>query len=194
MEGGQGGRPRAGADDLASLPTFRATFSHRPTTRLVDSAAHRDPDSVLRYYFLELMTCLADLYSQSGVLEMREHNASGKTFLVHASGATSRVTQITAPFAQLSGMDFYELQKRERLVVMKKYPPGLFYANGQAHNSDMARSFITELKVLCHPGIRRAEQIVTALGLYWDMAIPAAPEPVIVLEHAAYSLDAYLEK
>lgn len=158
--------------ELTTLPTFRASFSHRPTTRFIEPTGQNVSDSDIHYDFLEMMTCAADLYMQQGVLEMRglEVGSEELGFPIHARGATSKVTRIKASFTQPSSLSFYDQKKQDRDVVMKKYPAGLFHANGEANNLNMARCFITELKVLTHPSIRNSKEIVTMLGLYWDLS------------------------
>lgn len=167
------GPQHAQYDSLRDFPTFSASFSQRATTRNSIFDAQNFSNSTVSYDFLSMITSIADLYTQDGVLEMKELKAGSKEldFPVRATGATSKVVTVEASFTQPSELNYYSLRSKRRQVVMKRYPPGLFHANGKPNDSSMAKSLITELKVLTHPGIRKSEYIVTILGLYWDSHI-----------------------
>lgn len=159
---------------LTSMPTFQATFSHRTTLTTTTPGEPRPEDHACESDFLCLMTGAADLYKQDGVLEMQHNKNRLEAASYHASGATSVISKISASFTQPSASDAYHVQQRVRTVVMKKYPSHLFSSNGQPLNSINARSLVTEFKILSHPGIRASDNVVTLLGLHWDLRIPVS--------------------
>ena len=155
-------------NNLDAYPTVHATFSQRTTTWLPlagDSASSQEqPED---YDFLSFITYVADLYVQEGVLEMRPGNIVSK---VHSAGATSEVSRVTAAFTQPSTSTSFKLRRRVRTVIIKRSRGNLFHPNGQPWDERAARSLVMELRVLSHPIIRQVNEIVTLLGIDWDMS------------------------
>lgn len=173
-ESGNAVLPEQDHASLTSMPTFQATFSHRTALTTATPGEPRPEDHACESDFLCLMTVAADLYKQDGVLEMQHSRDRLEAASHHASGTTSVISKISASFTQPSASDAYKVQQRERTVVMKKYQSHLFSSNGQPLNSINARRLVTEIKILSHPGIRASENVVTLLGLHWDLRIPVS--------------------
>lgn len=159
---------------LTSMPTFQATFSHRTALTTTTPGEPKPEDHAYESDFLCLMTAAADLYKQDGVLEMQHNQNWQEAAVYHDSGATSVISKISASFTHPSASEAYHVQQGVRLVVMKKYPSHLFSSNGRPLNSVNARSLVTEFKILSHPGIRASDNVVTLLGLHWDLRIPVS--------------------
>jgi hypothetical protein len=161
----------SGYENDVRPPTWSLTFSHRTATRYTvnEDMQGWQPQND----FLGLMTCATDLYSQEGVLQMRDFvkdsdSAAKRDLPASASGAISSVEPIKASFSRPSESSSYHYEIKTKRAIVKRYPGPLFNANGKPCDKAVAASFLTELRVLTHPGLRSAEQVVTMLGLLWD--------------------------
>lgn len=159
------------AEDRGSQQTFRATFPHRTVTRSTGFTQRLGAEA--QHDFLAFMTCAADLYSQTDVLEMEESTPDNESDqAVHSSGATSTVSTITTSYTQPSNSNAYTVRNIKQRVAIKKYDTGLFHANGTPGNVERCRSFVTELRVLCHPVLRDSREVATVLGIHWHLTTP----------------------
>ncbi|WQF80917.1 Putative serine/threonine-protein kinase, active [Colletotrichum destructivum] len=135
------------------------------------------------------MTSTAELYSQDDVLEMDLVHLGRRKPM--AEGASSQVHTIKAAFTHLSTTATDSLDREKRQIIMKRSPTPLFDPKGLPRDLVAAAGFLTELRILSHPEIRNAENIVTLLGLYWDPSDMMSHEPVFVLEYGAMTLSQF---
>lgn len=157
--------PGPEAATTGELSTFNATFSHRTVSRQPGLASL--PTQEAENDLLSLMTTLANLYDQDDVLEMQETKKI-ESGLDSDHGATSTVSTITTSSTQPSYVDSHETLRFKMEVVMKSYSANLYHIDGQPRDFQMARNFMTELRILSDFRVRRASEVVTLLGLHWD--------------------------
>jgi len=156
-------------EDFDAQPTLNFSIFHRTSMRLVTSTDVADHSLNSDNDFVGLMTCVSELYSQEGVLEMKEIKSSSETaFPIHASGAVSSVSRLNATFTQPSDLHFNELKSLTQNVIVKRYPGTLFHPSGKARDQRITQSLLTEVRVLSHAGLRKSAHIVKILGIQWD--------------------------
>lgn len=128
-----------------------------------------------QYDFPALMTAVADLYSQDGVLEMqiRHSDSVGKHI---GRGAVSGVSTVFAAVTRPSTVVSHQVKQRKHVVVLKKSAVRLFSPTGGQGNADAIRSFIMEIRLLSHKPLREHPGIITLLGVHWDLE-SVSPNP-----------------
>ena len=169
-----GERPTGSKGEDASatenLSTFNATFSYHTASRQTRTQREDAADSLIHEQgndFLSLLTVIANLYKQSGVLEMQESKGpdSGQD---SSFGATSTVTTIQTSYARPSSLDSYKTEKFVIGVKKKSYSTSLYHGDGRPRDLSMTRKFMTECRILSDARIRNCGYVVELLGLHWD--------------------------
>lgn len=159
-----------GGDTIDALPTRHVSFQRRctSTTRLATpTSGPSNAYDAQSNDFISLMTAVADLYAQEDVLEMLAIRSRGKYL---TKGGVSQVSTIYAAFTRPSKTTCRQITRKERSVILKASPDGMFFPNGTALNRAAARIFITEMRILSHPGLRSHKNVTKALGLQWDFS------------------------
>ncbi|KAK3897528.1 hypothetical protein C8A05DRAFT_19731, partial [Staphylotrichum tortipilum] len=144
------------------------SFGRRTTARLPRESATTEDYESEQYDFLALMTAVADLYSQDGILEMqlRGGNNVGKHI---GSGAVSAVSSVFAAITRPSIVTSHQVKQRKHVVVLKKPAARLFLPNGRHGDVDALRGFISEIRVLSHKPLREHPNIIKILGVNWEL-------------------------
>src|SRR5271156_1929758 len=141
------------------------SFGRRTTTRLPQESKSSKEYKSEQYDFLALMTAIAELYSQEGILEMQCRRGTGKPL---AHGAVSEVSRIYAAVTKPSTVVSHQVKRRNHVVVLKKSEAKLFLPSGQHNDTSAIRSFISEIRILSHKPVREHPNIIKLLGIHWD--------------------------
>ncbi|RYP67870.1 hypothetical protein DL769_005659 [Monosporascus sp. CRB-8-3] len=143
------------------------SFGRRTTARLPRGHATSAEYESEQYDFIALMTAVAELYSQDGVLEMqiRDGRNVGKHI---GSGAVSGVSSVFAAVNRPSTVVSHQVKVRKHVVVLKKSTVRLFLPNGGHNDEDAIRGFISEIRILSHKPLRDHPNIIKILGVHWD--------------------------
>ncbi|RYO93293.1 hypothetical protein DL764_008012 [Monosporascus ibericus] len=160
------------------------SFGRRTTARLPRGDAISDEYKSEQYDFIALMTAVAELYSQDGVLEMqiRDGRNVGKHI---GSGAVSGVSSVFAAVNRPSTVVSHQVKVRKNVVVLKKSTFKLFLPNGGHNDEDVIRGFISEIRILSHRPLRDHPNIIKILGVHWDFE---SAKPLVLLERASTDL------
>jgi hypothetical protein len=134
---------------LNDTSTF--AWSRNPVS-LLQNEQHTSEE---KYDFPALLSCTADLYIQKGVLDMQSKKSTTPTDpSPYAMGATSYVSRTDAAFTQPDALESYKVKQQNRNIILKKAKVALFHPDGQPRDVTAARSFLMELRILSHPGMR----------------------------------------
>ncbi|KAH6617386.1 hypothetical protein F5144DRAFT_391678 [Chaetomium tenue] len=182
--------------DSESILDASVSFAHRTTTRLPrDDSVGTNIYDQEQVDFLALITAIADLYTQDDVLEMQCRGEGGRSSGMAVSrGAVGEVSAVYAAFKNRPRTATPEQGRRRRhIVVLKRARDKMFLPDGDHSNADIARSFITEIRILSHKSLRQHAHIVKLLGVHWDHIDTGCPEPLLVLEKAEADLASALK-
>ncbi|KAL2132010.1 hypothetical protein VTI74DRAFT_4316 [Chaetomium olivicolor] len=158
------------------------SFGRRTTGRLPRESATTEVYESEQYDFLALMTAVADLYSQDGVLEMQVRNDNNVGRHI-GRGAVSAVSSVFAAVTRPSVVTSHQVKQRKHVVVLKKSAARLFLPDGGQGDADALCGFISEIRILSHKPLREHPNIIKILGVNWELE-SGYPEPFLLLERA----------
>ncbi|KAE8346130.1 hypothetical protein BDV24DRAFT_158927 [Aspergillus arachidicola] len=161
------------------------SFAQRNTARLPPSPTNTHVHDEETCDFLALVTAVADLYSNPDVLEMQGRAHRGRPL---GRGAVSQVLTVNAAMVRPSANISTQINRERRVVVIKRADSRIFFSNGRPCNISLARSFISEIRILSHPPLRQHPNIIRILGINWDYFHTNYPEPLILVEKADMDL------
>ena len=168
-------------NELDGFPTFQARCSRWTTSGLTTTnnrhLASEEPGNA---DFLDMLTQVAHLYAQERVLEMRCSPPEELEARTAGQGAVSTVTRLDTTYSQPSVDRSLHVDSQTIQAIAKRYSRGVWDRNGRAWRLSEARSFINELRILSHPGVRSSQNIVRILGLEWDFQVEVTSQPDIV--------------
>lgn len=147
--------------------------------------------------FLGLVTAIAELYSQDDVLEMQTRKTRGEPL---AKGSMSEVSTVNAAFTSPSPAVSYQVTVQTHVVVVKQSASSIFPRDKSQHGwnnnqgNQSLRSFISELRILSHRGLRKDPNVIELLGIQWDYLETGFPEPLMILEKGDMDLHDYTKR
>ncbi|KAG7284947.1 hypothetical protein NEMBOFW57_009562 [Staphylotrichum longicolle] len=144
------------------------SFGRRTTARLAPGSATNEEYESEQFDFLALMTAVANLYSQDGILEMQLR--AGQDVGKHIGcGAVSAVSSVFAAITRPSIVTSHQVRQRKHVVVLKRSAARLFSPDGGHGDADARRGFISEIRVLSHKPLREHPNIIKILGINWEL-------------------------
>jgi hypothetical protein len=143
------------------------SFGRRTTSRLPRASASPEEYESEQYDFLALMTAVAELYSQDGILEMQVRRGSdvGKHL---GRGAVSEVSSVFAAVTRPSTVVSHQVKRRKHVVVLKRSAARLFLPNGEHNDTAAIRGFVSEIRILSHKPLREHSNVIKLNGIHWD--------------------------
>jgi hypothetical protein len=95
--------------------------------------------------------------------------SAGPKRIIYGSGALGHVSGVDTNVVQPGAVYSSQVDSLIVRCAAKVDSDGTWGPDGKAQNPIDARSFISELRVLSHPAVRKCRNIVKILGLHWTL-------------------------